>query len=474
MNHSARGLSSLGRNGDTMLVHMNPTEVASLQRIAQVGGTSMTVNPRTGLPEAFNLKALLPMVAGGLSMLIPGMQPIGAGLIGGATGLATGDKELSPLARFGIGALGGFGTAGAVQGLTAAAGGAAGAGAGSSLGLQGGASTLGANAAVTPTLSNIGTGFSNVLGGGAGGTAARTAFSAAMPFGKLGLAAATAPAVAEAAKTPTLDIPEEKFKYYTTSYNPGEVNENFGQPGQNYFTGQGYGEMVEHEIDPNNPSKYSYGAAAGGQVDDFHIAPLNRYSMAEGGQVPPMSPQRSAIDAYINNLNSKLTAPPMITPRPAPSTPTNPNAPNYMNNMGVSYDPTTQSFSGSDSGMGKFGGMGPFGGVMNGRFDSIPQRASGGITSLGAYSDGGRLLKGPGDGVSDDIPATIHRDDGSKQEARLADGEFVVDARTVSELGNGSTEAGARKLYDMVDRVHATRRKAKLGKDSKAEKYLPK
>jgi hypothetical protein len=124
--------------------------------------------------------------------------------------------------------------------------------------------------------------------------------------------------------------------------------------------------------------------------------------------------------------------------------------------------------------MGKFGGMGPFGGVMNGRFDSIPQRASGGITSLGAYSDGGRLLKGPGDGVSDDIPATIHRDDGSKQEARLADGEFVVDARTVSELGNGSTEAGARKLYDMVDRVHATRRKAKLGKDSKAAKYLPK
>ena len=69
--------------------------------------------------------------------------------------------------------------------------------------------------------------------------------------------------------------------------------------------------------------------------------------------------------------------------------------------------------------------------------------AAGGISHLGDYSDGGRLLKGPGDGVSDDIPATI----GGKQPARLADGEFVVPARIVSELGNGSTEAGARKLY---------------------------
>jgi hypothetical protein len=75
--------------------------------------------------------------------------------------------------------------------------------------------------------------------------------------------------------------------------------------------------------------------------------------------------------------------------------------------------------------------------------------ANGGISHLGDYSDGGRLLKGPGDGVSDSIPAMI----GRKQPARLADGEFVVPARIVSELGNGSTEAGARKLYAMMDRV---------------------
>jgi len=92
---------------------------------------------------------------------------------------------------------------------------------------------------------------------------------------------------------------------------------------------------------------------------------------------------------------------------------------------------------------------------------------------LGGYSDGGRLLRGPGDGVSDSIPATI----GNKRPARLADGEFVVPARIVSELGNGSTEAGARKLYAMMDRVQKARRgtvgKGKVAKNSRSDKYLP-
>jgi len=99
--------------------------------------------------------------------------------------------------------------------------------------------------------------------------------------------------------------------------------------------------------------------------------------------------------------------------------------------------------------------------------------AQGGMSNLGDYSDGGRLLRGPGDGVSDDIPAMI----GQKQQARLADGEFVVPARIVSELGNGSTEAGARQLYAMMDRVQKARKKT-VGKDkvatnSRAAKLLP-
>ena len=96
--------------------------------------------------------------------------------------------------------------------------------------------------------------------------------------------------------------------------------------------------------------------------------------------------------------------------------------------------------------------------------------ASGGITTLGGYSDGGRLLKGPGDGVSDSIPAMI----GKRQPARLADGEFVIPARIVSELGNGSTEAGARKLYAMMDRIKKARSKAKnIAADTKSDKHLP-
>jgi hypothetical protein len=98
---------------------------------------------------------------------------------------------------------------------------------------------------------------------------------------------------------------------------------------------------------------------------------------------------------------------------------------------------------------------------------------AGGGYHLGDYSDGGRLLKGPGDGVSDSIPASI----GGRQPARLADGEFVIPARIVSELGNGSTDAGARKLYAMMDRIQRARRKSvgkdRVAVDSKAEKLLP-
>jgi hypothetical protein len=109
--------------------------------------------------------------------------------------------------------------------------------------------------------------------------------------------------------------------------------------------------------------------------------------------------------------------------------------------------------------------------------EAVEQKAAGGMAgggyNLGGYSDGGRLLRGPGDGVSDSIPASI----GGRQPARLADGEFVVPARIVSELGNGSTEAGARKLYAMMDRVQKQRKKSvgkgKVAVNSRADKHLP-
>jgi hypothetical protein len=116
----------------------------------------------------------------------------------------------------------------------------------------------------------------------------------------------------------------------------------------------------------------------------------------------------------------------------------------------------------------------PGSGAKRGGLMPMNYAVGGGLGSLGSYSDGGRLLRGPGDGVSDSIPATI----GAKgQPARLADGEFVVPARIVSELGNGSTEAGAKKLYAMMDRVQRARGKTtgknKVAANSRADKYLP-
>jgi hypothetical protein len=103
-----------------------------------------------------------------------------------------------------------------------------------------------------------------------------------------------------------------------------------------------------------------------------------------------------------------------------------------------------------------------------------PGYAAGGIASLpGAATAGGiteGLLNGPGDGMSDSIPATI---DG-KQEARLATGEFVIPADVVSHLGNGATEPGSKVLYAMMDRVRQARTgNPKQGKEIEPEKFLP-
>lgn len=98
-----------------------------------------------------------------------------------------------------------------------------------------------------------------------------------------------------------------------------------------------------------------------------------------------------------------------------------------------------------------------------------PKMAGGGIADLAMMKQGGRLLHGPGDGVSDSIPATI----GGQQPARLARGEYVIDARTVAELGNGSTDAGAERLDEMRQRVLSKRKQAKMGQDTRAYKHLP-
>jgi hypothetical protein len=80
-----------------------------------------------------------------------------------------------------------------------------------------------------------------------------------------------------------------------------------------------------------------------------------------------------------------------------------------------------------------------------------------------------RFLSGGGDGMSDSIKANIE----GTQEARLADGEFVIPADVVSHLGNGSSKAGAKQLYSMMDRVRQARvGNKKQGKQINPRKYL--
>jgi hypothetical protein len=94
-----------------------------------------------------------------------------------------------------------------------------------------------------------------------------------------------------------------------------------------------------------------------------------------------------------------------------------------------------------------------------------------GLFGMG-YAEGGtpRFLSGGGDGMSDSIKATIN----DSQPARLADGEFVIPADVVSHLGNGSSKAGAKQLYSMMDKVRKARTgNPKQGKQINPRKYMP-
>jgi len=220
-----------------------------------------------------------------------------------------------------------------------------------------------------------------------------------------------------------------------------------------------------------------------------YAAPGPEYKMAEGGV--------ASLDKYSYNPDTSAYSP-MALPSGSAATPVNPvNPVNPVDAANIAameantytYDPVKQRYSQVAPDPAKAAPVaarpwhaGPeldsyvrdsinAGYFANGGL--VPMRFASGGSNLGGYSDGGQLLRGPGDGVSDSIPAMI----GQKQHARLADGEFVVPARIVSELGNGSTEAGARQLYAMMDRVQNARRKAagkdKVATNTKASRLLP-
>jgi hypothetical protein len=223
-----------------------------------------------------------------------------------------------------------------------------------------------------------------------------------------------------------------------------------------YKTGSGY----EYSYDPNTMQFTQTGGPGAAKPPSPEIAAfdmMKRLNKSQAtGQPYDFTPSWAQGASTPNSTVSSGMATPVMQPA-ASAQPLIPNVnipayqtPEQQLGLGGFYDYMNQQ-------LGGYGGY----------------AAGGGVSHLGDYSDGGRLLKGPGDGVSDSIPASI----GNRQPARLADGEFVVPARIVSEIGNGSTEAGARKLYAMMDRVQRARKKTtgknQVAANTKADKLLP-
>ena len=217
MNYSStQGLASLGRNGDSMLVHMSPSEVAGLQGLAMAQGGSLTINPDTGLPEAFNLggffKSLLPTIVGGAASMIPGMQfasyPMLTGILAGAaTGALTNKNKLLGAVTGGLGGYSGAGIMGAGKAAAGAMGSAeaaktaatnAGIGGGSSGLTTGGGfipgATSGADLAYNNALlSSQGAGITNsAVSGASGAMDVDKLLAAGKPIGMANTVASTA------------------------------------------------------------------------------------------------------------------------------------------------------------------------------------------------------------------------------------------------------------------------------------------
>lgn len=439
----AQDMASRGRGPDTMLVHMAPSEVRGLQALAMAHGGSLTVNPQTGLPEAGFLKNLLPTLIGAGLMFAtggaaaPGLfglsnaATIGLG-VGGLQALRTGSLSKGLMA--GLGAYGGAGLMGGVMGAGT------------------GAISAGAGAPVSDAVSNA-------------------VAQAPATAGVTGAAPATA--VSPAAQL----VPEGALVTGPSGITP----------------------PITTAITPPVTAAYPP-IDFSGQAATLADEAAQRSVINKLATTTPMDTAKAGIEA-IGKDPSKLFTKDNLKYGAAALAPTlfqepkSAQVPRDTEQFRYAYNPNREMPPTREGDVGEFQYFRPSytrlaadGGLM----DALPvQRmsdrndaqmmmanggqmyAAGGISHLGDYSDGGRLLKGPGDGVSDSIPASI----ADKRPARLADGEFVVPARIVSELGNGSTDAGARKLYAMMDRVQKNRNKTvgkgKVAVDSRSEKLLP-
>lgn len=457
LHDAAQHLASQGRYGDSMLVHMNPKEVAGLQALAQQKGTTLTRNPHTGLPEAFGFGDLNPfrIIQGkgeigesgfgsmliGAALMAAGMPPQMAGLVTGGATLAMGGNMKQALGQ-GLGAYGGASMAGA-----------AGIGAPSAPPAPGATPPTPAAAPTPPAAAAAATPAPTM-------PANYEFASSGMDFG------------GSSAPPPTLAAEQAANQVATATPAPqmgpltdAQVDVGLGKAGT--YTPTGEASMWDKTKAFGKEYAWPLGAAGiyaltqekpkGVEVEGQHpgfirpyiydpktqgltqLRPVRAPGYAAGGMPVEQMSNANAVGMNTGYPQADITGHAYATPWQTP----------------VSQNVVQGT---ADTGVNRMSGQ---------------MLATGGLADLGGYSDGGRLLKGPGDGVSDSIPAVI----GNKQPARLADGEFVVPARIVSELGNGSTEAGARQLYGMMDRIQKARGKTtgknKVAANTRADKYLP-
>lgn len=441
-----------GRMGDSMLVHMSPKEVAGLQSLARSQGTSLTVNPTTGYPEAFNLSSLLP-IAAGFALGPAGFQAMSAAqagmLVGGLTAAATGSLKKGLMA--GLGAYGGAGLGeGLVTPQTPA-----------TPGMEG-AIGSGLPTPPTPTDPNlIGNPYSMAVPPGSMSQGLNVPMGAPTGLDTTGLAgtATTAPF------PPTSDL-------YSMSATPGGAGLNV--PSSAATTARTAGlsttpTATSGKFIGNLSGKdaLKYGTAALASIPPPEYEPPKSTAMLRPYDYS-FNPITGAYDARPGDSSEILYGRPTFTPGEV--------VPAKAGGMMSSY---------AAGGLAAFkeGGRPKARPLMDDKglagspyYEFMGERGSNLEAAEKNFAAGGRtpangkFLMGDGDGMSDDIPATIS----DKQPARLADGEFVIPADVVSHIGNGSSKAGAKKLYEMMDKIRKERTgKTKQAPAIKPDRYMP-
>jgi len=436
---------------------MTPGEVGSLQQLAAANGGSLTMNPETGLPEAGFLSDILPAIAGiGLSF-VPSIGPLAAGLlVGGGTALAT--KDLGRGLTAGLGAFGGAGLGSGLQGMSALTKVPA-AGAGLKSAISSNAASFGSG-----TKQALTSGFGNFMPANAGAGLIGTG---GMGATKAGLTALTPMLMSSMRPAPFRPVQSPEFDpYYGGPYK-------FKEGPVRFPTNE---ELLDDDTSEFSYFDYQYPQqyAEGGEVGEKMYFPPEYFNTA----VPVMA-GNTGIERIQNAIRSPGGLYGLVNPAFNAQAEANQarwgQVQQYLRPAGSTGWGYGEIRAAHDKLMEAENPQAPSAKAQSPRFNPVGFNPGSPYFSFaeGGMTDG-RYLKGPGDGMSDDIPATIDHENGEQQPARLAAGEFVVPADVVSHLGNGDSDSGAQKLYAMMDRV----RRARTGKTDQApevdtDKMLP-